>query len=115
VNFLSALSAQFALETFEKEVQADIPIQQCWEVISRVCPQFGFSGIVFHLDDVHRRWGLDTGWQARIDFPGHGYIDFWRGSGAKGRAAAAVLFLDCLSRIFNEKLSHADANFMSEV
>jgi UDP-GlcNAc:undecaprenyl-phosphate GlcNAc-1-phosphate transferase len=104
-TFRSVLSAQLALEEFELEVEADLTLEQSWDAVSRACPQFGFSGIVFHLDDVKRRWGIDAGWQARIDFPGHGYISLWRESGAKSRGAAAVLFVDSVSRVFRKKLS----------
>jgi len=101
----SVLSAQLALEAFEQEVNADLTLTQCWEVICRTCPLFGFSGIVFDIDDVNRQWGLKTGWQARIDFPGHGHISVWRESGVVNHAAAAVLFIDCVSRTFSQKLN----------
>jgi UDP-GlcNAc:undecaprenyl-phosphate GlcNAc-1-phosphate transferase len=103
--FRSVLSAHLALDAFEREVHADITPQQCWDLLCRTCPQFGFSGIVFHIDDVIHQWGINTGWQTRIDFPGHGYINLWRESGARSRGAAAVLFIDCVSRAFNQKLS----------
>jgi UDP-GlcNAc:undecaprenyl-phosphate GlcNAc-1-phosphate transferase len=101
----SVLSAQLALEQFEQEVNADLTLRQCWDVLCRTCPEFGFSGIVFDIDDLNRQWGIKTGWQARIDFPGHGYISVWRESGVVNHAAAAVLFIDCLSRTFSQKLS----------
>jgi len=53
---------------------------------------------------VQRRWGNHTGWQARIDFPGHGFISVWRESGTINQGAAAVLFIDSLSRTFSQKL-----------
>jgi UDP-GlcNAc:undecaprenyl-phosphate GlcNAc-1-phosphate transferase len=104
--FRTVLSAQLALEAFESEVGADITLQQCWDLLCRTCPQFGFSGILFHLDDVIHQSGIETGWQARIDFPGHGHISLWRESGAGTRGAAAVLFVDCVLRTFNQKLGH---------
>lgn len=107
--FRSVLSAQLALEAFEREIRADLTIPEYWEALCRACPQFGFSGIVFHLDDVTHRWGIDTGWQARIDFPGRGYINFWREFGAKNRGAEAVLFVDCVLRTLNEKLCDLEA------
>ncbi|HEV2485806.1 MAG TPA: MraY family glycosyltransferase [Terracidiphilus sp.] len=100
----SVLSAQLALEAFEYEVKADLTLEQCWDVLCRTCPQFGFSGIDFELDDVRRHWGTNTGWQVRMDFPGHGYINVWRELGSTSRGAAAVLFIDCVSRAFNQKL-----------
>jgi hypothetical protein len=60
---------------------------------------------VFEIDDVKREWGVSTGWQARVDFPGHGYINVWRESGVVNQGTAAVLFIDCISRTFSQKLS----------
>jgi len=106
--FRSILSAQLALDAFEHEVHADISLQECWELLKRTCPQFGFSGIVFDIDDVQREWGVHSGWQARIDFPRHGYISLWRESTAKNRGAAAVLFMDSVSRSFSQILSQVE-------
>jgi len=103
-TFRSVLSAQIALEAFEYEVRADMTLGQSWDMLCRTCPQFGFSGMVFDLDDVKRQWGISTGWQARIDFPGHGHISVWRDSGNLSEGAAGVLFIDCVSRTFREKL-----------
>jgi UDP-GlcNAc:undecaprenyl-phosphate GlcNAc-1-phosphate transferase len=102
----SVLSAQLALEAFENEVNADMTLGGSWELLCRTCPQFGFSGIVFDVDNVKRQWGMSTGWQARIDFPGHGFISVWRESGSMNQGAAAVLFIDCVSRTFSKKLTH---------
>lgn len=107
--FSSVLSAQLALEAFESEIHVDMSLQQCSDLILQACPQFGFSGVVFHLDDVRRQWGIDDGWQARLDFPGHGYINLWHESGAQSRGAAAVLFMDCVARAFKRKLGQMEA------
>jgi UDP-GlcNAc:undecaprenyl-phosphate GlcNAc-1-phosphate transferase len=107
--FRTVLSAQLALEAFENEVRADITLQQCWDLLCRASPQFGFSGILFHLDDVIHQSGIETGWQARIDFPGHGHISLWRASDAGNRGATAVLFVDCVLRTFQQKLGHLHA------
>jgi len=103
--FRTVLSAQLALDSFENEIMADMTLKECWEAICRICPQFGFWGVVFHLDEVAHEWGTDKGWQARIDFPGRGFISLYRDSSAMSRGAAAVLFIDCVSRTFNRKLS----------
>jgi UDP-GlcNAc:undecaprenyl-phosphate GlcNAc-1-phosphate transferase len=102
------LSAQLALEEFELEVNADLTLGECWDVLCRTCPEFGFSGIEFHVEDVNGHWGIKTGWQVRIDFPGHGYIKVWRETGTTSRGAAAVLFIDCVSRTFSEKLCNLE-------
>ena len=100
----SVLSAQLALESLEHELRADMSLGQSWDVLCRSCPLFGFSGIIFNVHDVRRQWGTQAGWQARIDFPGHGYISVWRDTGSLSQGAAAVLFIDCVSRTFREKL-----------
>jgi UDP-GlcNAc:undecaprenyl-phosphate GlcNAc-1-phosphate transferase len=104
----SVLSAQLALEAFEHEVNADLTLGQSWDVLCQTCHRFGFSGLLFELDDVMHLWGEKTGWQARIDFPGHGFISLWRESGATSQGAAAVLFIDCVSRAFKHKLSQLE-------
>ena len=55
------------------------------------------------------RWGLNAGWQVRIDFPGHGHISLWRDSGANGTGASAVLFVDSVTRVFREKLANSES------
>jgi UDP-GlcNAc:undecaprenyl-phosphate GlcNAc-1-phosphate transferase len=104
----SVLSAQLALEAFELEVNAGMTLEQSWDVLSRTCPNFGFCGILFNVHDVKRHWGVNSGWQARLDFPGHGYISVWRELGATDQGAAAVLFIDTVSRIFNQKLTQME-------
>jgi UDP-GlcNAc:undecaprenyl-phosphate GlcNAc-1-phosphate transferase len=107
-TFGTVLSAQIALEAFEQEVRADITLQQCCDLLCGTCPQFGFSGIDVHFDEVKRQWGISTGWQARLDFPGRGYINLWRDPGVNSGSAAAVLFLDCVSRTLEQKLNRLE-------
>jgi UDP-GlcNAc:undecaprenyl-phosphate GlcNAc-1-phosphate transferase len=104
----SVLSAQLALEEFENGVIAGMTLRESCELLCQTCPQFGFSGIIFNIDGVQRQWGVKTGWQARIDFPGRGYISVWRESGSMNQGAAAVLFIDCVSRAFSKKLTHLE-------
>lgn len=101
----SVLSAQLALEAFEREVGAELTLARSWDILCHTCHRFGFSGVAFELDDEIRRWGEESGWQARIDFPGHGTIILWRESNATSHGAAAVLFVDCVSRAFKQKLN----------
>jgi len=100
----SVLSAQLALDAFQQELDASATLSQSWEVLCKTCPEFGFSGIEFDLVDVYSQWGVHNGWQARVDFPGHGHITFWRESATSNHGAAAVLFIDCVSRAFRQKL-----------
>jgi UDP-GlcNAc:undecaprenyl-phosphate GlcNAc-1-phosphate transferase len=104
-GFRSVLSAQLALEAFEREIHPDMTLGESWDVLCRACPQFGFSGVVLDLDNVKRQWGSEAGWQARIDFPGHGYIQMWRATSANSQGAGSVVFIDCVLRTFNHKLS----------
>ncbi len=106
--FGSVLSAQLALEVFESELSADISLQQCSDLFFRACPEFGFSGAVFHIDDVRCQWGSSDGWQARLDFPGHGYINIWREFDDKNRWAVVVVFVDGVSRAFNKRLNQME-------
>lgn len=105
----SVLSAQIALHAFEDEICKDMTPKQCWELLCSTCPKFGFSGCVLYLDGEMLRWGTEKGWQARIDFANHGYVSLWRKSGATGSGAVAVLFVDSVSRAFNQKLSQLEA------
>lgn len=105
----SVLSAQLALDAFEQELDASLTLAQSWEVLDRTCSEFGFSGIAFDLDDVNRQSGIRIGWQARVEFPGHGHITVWRESGTLNHGAAAVLFIDCVSRSFRQKLGSLES------
>jgi UDP-GlcNAc:undecaprenyl-phosphate GlcNAc-1-phosphate transferase len=108
-GFRSVLSAQFALDSFEREFHDDISLGQCWEILYLSSSEFGFSGVDFHLDDEIHRAGAAEGWQARIDFPGHGYINLWRESGTQARSASAILFIDSVSRVMHRKLSRFES------
>jgi UDP-GlcNAc:undecaprenyl-phosphate GlcNAc-1-phosphate transferase len=102
--FRGLVNAQLTLIGFEQELSSALTIQQCWEVICRACPQFGFSGIDLELDGVVCLREASGGWYVRVDFPGHGFIHLMRKPGATDRGAAAVLFIDCISRVFVRKL-----------
>ena len=100
----SVLSAQLALDAFEHEVRSELTPLQLWEVLEERCPQFGICGIDFCIDDVMRRWGSNRGWQSQIDVPGHGYIKLWRQSDITSLGFVSALFIDCVSRVINQKL-----------
>lgn len=104
-GFRSVLSAQFALDSFEREFRDDMSLRECWETLRLTSSDFGFSGVDFHLDNEVHRSGVAEGWQARIDFPGHGYINLWRESGNQNGSASAVLFIDSVSRVMHRRLS----------
>jgi UDP-GlcNAc:undecaprenyl-phosphate GlcNAc-1-phosphate transferase len=110
-GFRSVLSAQFALDGFEREFRDDISLEQCWEILYLNSSEFGFSGVDFHLDGEIHRSGTSEGWQARIDFPGHGYINLWRESGVQVRSTAAVLFIDSVSRVMHRQLDRVETVF----
>jgi UDP-GlcNAc:undecaprenyl-phosphate GlcNAc-1-phosphate transferase len=104
-GFRSVLSAQFALDNFEQEFLDDMSPRECWENLRLNSSKFGFCGVELSLDDEIYRAGMTEGWQARIDFPGHGYINLWRESGNQTGSASAVLFIDSVSRVMNRRLS----------
>jgi UDP-GlcNAc:undecaprenyl-phosphate GlcNAc-1-phosphate transferase len=113
-GFRSVLSAQFALDGFEREFRDDISLEQCWEILYLNSSEFGFSGVDFHLDGEIHRGGTSEGWQARIDFPGHGYINLWRESGVQVRSTAAVLFIDSVSRVMHRQLDRVETVFQEK-
>jgi UDP-GlcNAc:undecaprenyl-phosphate GlcNAc-1-phosphate transferase len=102
--FQRLLSAQLVLEDFEEKVTACNSLQQCWEVLSRESPRFGFSGIKLQVDDEVWQKSINQGWHIRVDVPDLGYINLMRESNATSTGSAAVLFVDCISRIFVPKL-----------
>lgn len=108
-TFRSALSAQFALEQFEEEVRGMRTHQQCWETICTACPQFGISGAIFNIDSESRRWGEEARWQARINFPGRGHINLWCASHDSRNGAAAALFIESVTRVFEHRLASSDS------
>ena len=103
--FRGLLSAQLALIGFEQELSAARTLEQCWEVLCNSCPRFGFSGVQLQLDEVVVSGNQAGSWYVRIDFPGHGYISLLRNTDASDRGAAAVLFIDCIFRVFTLKLN----------
>ena len=90
--------------TLSANLREDISLRECWEILHLNSSEFGFSGIDFHLDDEIHQVGVPEGWQARIEFPGHGYINLWRESETQVRSAAAVLFVDSVSRVMRRRL-----------
>lgn len=106
--FRSVLSAQFALEQFEEEFVGKGSDQHCWEALCRACPQFGISGAMMNIDSVSCQWGVQSGWQARINFPGHGHINLWCGAANRRDGAAAILFIESVTRIFQERMATRD-------
>jgi UDP-GlcNAc:undecaprenyl-phosphate GlcNAc-1-phosphate transferase len=105
--FRGLLNAQLALLTFEHDLTAAATLEQCWDVLSRSYPKFGFTAMAFHLDDMVLLSPCprgEPGWQVRIDFPGRGYINLTRESATTVRSAAAVPFVDCIARAFRNKL-----------
>jgi len=99
-SFQRLLNAQLTLKAFEQEIAECSTLRQCWDVLCRVCPEFGFSGINIRLDGLVSRTGVLGGWSVRIDIPGHGYINLMRESGTKSPGASAVMFIDCIHRVF---------------
>jgi UDP-GlcNAc:undecaprenyl-phosphate GlcNAc-1-phosphate transferase len=103
--FRDLLSAQLALVALEQELIEAKTIQKCWEILCEGCSRFGFSGAEMRIDGTYCHGESSGNWFARIDLPGHGYIDLMRGEEAIDRGAAAVMFIDCISHQFVNKLN----------
>jgi UDP-GlcNAc:undecaprenyl-phosphate GlcNAc-1-phosphate transferase len=104
------LNAQLALISFEEKLSEATTLDQCWELLCRSCPQFGFSGIELDLDGVLRHGKTTGGWSVHIDLPGQGHINLIRAYGTKKTIIAATLFIDCISRVFGDKLDELESS-----
>lgn len=102
--FHTMLNAQLALMEFENDLAASPNLQRCSDVLRRAYPQFGFSGIDFKLDGISFRTESVVDWRIRIDFPGRGYINLTRSSGAATWGPAAIMFVDAVRRVYELKL-----------
>lgn len=108
-DFLNLLSARLYLTGFEKELSACASLEECSRLICQDYSKFGFSGMLFRLDSVEQITGLSDGWQVRMNFPGHGYVDLTRGFGAAKKTAYGMSFVDCISRVIAVKLAEASS------
>lgn len=107
-SFRRMLSTQLALNAFEHEFVAATTLEQCWQILHRTYEKFGFTGIVFHLDNVSRRSGVSTGWTVRLDFPPYGYINLSRQTGSATPGAVVIPFVDCVSGVTVQKLEYLE-------
>jgi UDP-GlcNAc:undecaprenyl-phosphate/decaprenyl-phosphate GlcNAc-1-phosphate transferase len=98
------LNAQLSLAQFEQEMAASKTLDQTWELLCRESSAFGFSGIELRIDGEVRIKKASTCWQIRVDFPGRGYIILTRESGACEGTSAGVLYVDCIERVFANKV-----------
>ncbi|MGD0911736.1 MAG: MraY family glycosyltransferase [Terracidiphilus sp.] len=111
-SFRRLLNAELVLIGFEQELSSAATLQQSWEVLCRVSPQFGFTGSELKLDGVVCRGEAGSSWRVRIEFPGHGYINLNRTPGVTDRGATAVLFIDRTSRLVSNKLKSLESELV---
>lgn len=103
-GFRRLVTAEIILSSFEEELNAANTLEQCWKVLCGAYPQFGFCQVELSLNGVIYHGEASGSWRVRIDFPGHGHMSLLRQSGTGDRGAAALLFVDCVARVFNRKL-----------
>ena len=107
-DILGLLSARLHLIGFEKELSTCTTLEQCCLLICRDYAQFGFSGIVLHLDSVEHQSGIINGWKVSINFPGHGDVYLAHEPGTKTQGTYAVHFVDCISHVISIKLNESE-------
>jgi UDP-GlcNAc:undecaprenyl-phosphate GlcNAc-1-phosphate transferase len=103
-DFLKVLSVRLHLIGFEKELSTCKTLEECCLLICRDYAKFGFSGMLIRLDSIEHMMGISDGWQVRMNFPGHGYVDFMRQPSAQKQAAYAMHFVDCTARVIAIRL-----------
>ncbi|MGB7549859.1 MAG: MraY family glycosyltransferase [Terracidiphilus sp.] len=109
-SFRRLLNAQFVLIGFEEELASAATLQQCWEILCKACPQFGFIGSKLRLDGIECSGSPTGGWYVRIEFPGHGYINLMRKPGSADHGSSSVLFIDSITRILTQRLNQLTSN-----
>jgi UDP-GlcNAc:undecaprenyl-phosphate GlcNAc-1-phosphate transferase len=103
-DLLNLLSTRLHLIGFEKELSICKTLEECSQLICQNYARFGFSGILFRLDSVEHIMGALNGWQVRMNFPGHGYVDLMREPGTKSQVAYTTYFVDCISLVISTRL-----------
>ncbi len=104
-GFRRMINAQLALISIEQELIASTEVDQCWKILCDAAPQFGFCGIELRLDRSQFHGDFEGRWHIHVELPGHGYINFMRNSGAGDSGSGAILFIECVARVFNQKLT----------
>lgn len=99
------LKPQLTLEKLEQELAASRTLEDAWQVLHRAGPHFGFPGIEWSIDGDVRISQAGSGWHTRLDFPGRGYIVLTREAGFRTAGNTGALFIDCVGRVFFDRLS----------
>jgi len=103
------LNAQLALISFKEKLSEATTLDQCWELLCQSCMQFGFSGIELDHNSVLRYGKITGGWYVHIDLPDQGHINLVRTHSAKKTVIASILFIDCISSVFGNKLHELES------
>ena len=104
-GFRRMVNAQLALISIEQELAASTSVDQCWGILREAAPRFGFSGIELNLDRSEFHGDFDGRWHIHVELPGHGYINLIRNANAADSGSASILFVECVARVFNQKLN----------
>ena len=103
-GFRRMVTSEIVLNSFEKDLNDADSLERCWELLCNTYQQFGFSQVELYLDGLIRHGDDSDNWRVRIDFPGYGYMSLLRKAGAGNHGTAALLFVDCIDRVFSQKL-----------
>jgi UDP-GlcNAc:undecaprenyl-phosphate GlcNAc-1-phosphate transferase len=106
------VAAQIDLETFERELAAAKDLEQCWDLIRSHYERFGFSHVSICLGGTKEDSRAKGRWHVQLDFSEYGYIRLYRSENSSKLGAAALLFVDCISRILPSRL---DALLVAQV
>ncbi len=107
-GFHRLLHTQSNLMKLERELSASQTIEETWELLCDQSSGFGFSGLELNIDGERLVKRTRARWQVRIDFPDRGFIILAREGGARGDAAAGIIFVDCVERVFINKLRESE-------
>ena len=100
-NFPRTLKAQLDLHTFEKQLEASLSVDDCWEALSGACGKFGFrclrlqaNGMCFEgqdFDTAHEKF-----WTLRIPLDSQSYVEFSRELQSESLSTIVGPFVDVI-------------------
>ena len=112
--FRRLLNAQLALNEYEQELKDAATEDECWDVVSRNCRNFGFTAARLHLAGQHssdpRSFPEDgSGWTIRIVTSSGSVVLLHRPHGADSNSTMVAHFADVTQRILTEKTANESA------
>lgn len=104
-GFRKLVNAQLSLISIEQELANCTTLDSCWRVLCEAAPKFGFCGLELRLDRPQFHGDFDGHWHIHVELPGHGYLNLIRDTNSQDSGSGAILFVECVSRVFNQKLN----------